>query len=168
MCNFRQDQVIYDLSCWIRHVGGRITDSITIKEKKENYHLLLYYSTWVELIGIKWHLVLKKNMNWRLKKEVRWSTHNCACHTGTRLNVCMHEIKTLSVLKWLPVWMCVCELYFTVYIFMCSLYSIYMCILLYSTKDIRLWHLIRGKVCLFRHDHERYLLLLTAFRSSPK
>ena len=80
------------------------------------------------------------------RKEVRWSIYN----SHTSVNVCMHEIKTVSAPKWLPVWMCVCVLYFAGYTCMCSLYSIHICVSnCAAIKDINDVALNKKIVCLF-------------------
>ena len=57
------------------------------------------------------------------KKETWWSAHD----SHTSVNVYIHEVK-LYLLRNGYLWICVCVLYFTVSLCICSLYSIYICV----------------------------------------
>ena len=92
--------------------------------------------TWIRMelpVDISW------TTKYELLRRKRWEGP-----TQVWMCVCMELKKNVSAPNWLSVW----KLYFTVYIRMCSMYSIYMCIQLFSAKDINVVGLNTKKVCL--------------------
>ena len=114
--------------------------------------------------------------------EARWSVHN----SHTSVNVCLHEIKLYLRQHGC---LCVCALYFTVYLCMCSLHSTYMYIELYSAKGITnvtlnkkikfvlfVWynntinallrtHILRGNICCRSSGQKRYFVKCIMYKA---